>query len=132
MSTIKKEKVEPKKLKESVSVDSIKEIIKDKIKGKAKIVKLDIFSSGSLIQINSELNAGFIGGKVKINGTLENKGDFISIKELNVEARSMTKSLIEGNLSRLVPEIKKYFEEKNNKEIKSMKIENGALSLEFK
>lgn len=121
------------KTKEIISSDKIQNIIKEKLGSSAKIEKLELDFNDGKLQINSELDGGILGGKIKINGSLENSGNSIAVNEdLQIEARGYVKSRIENSLSKLVTEIKKHFEKVYKKEIKSMKIENGGLTLNFK
>jgi hypothetical protein len=119
--------------KEKISADSLKEIIRSKLESKTKIEKLNLNFKEGKIEIDSDLDAGFLGGKIKIKGFLENNEDSIVInKDLSIEAKGLVKKRIEKNLSKLIPEIKKYFENEYKREIDSMKIEDGGLSLNFK
>lgn len=116
-----------------VSLDELEEIIKNKIGKLAKIEKIDFAFKEGKLEVKGELNAGLLGGKIKIKGLLENSGDTIEVnKNIEIEARGYVKTQIINNLSKLAPEMKKYFEDKNKRSIKSINIKNGQIILSFK
>src|SRR3990167_7688853 len=107
---------------EKITIDEIKSILSSQLEGKARIKTLELQPTTGGLLLNAELDAGIVGGKISIYGLIINAGDEIAVSDLKIGARGYVKSRIEDNITKFVPAIKTYFENKYGKPVSNMQV----------
>ena len=114
-----------------LGVEEIKSIVTSLIGGKAKINSFDLKEMTGGLQMFAELDAGFTGGKIKIECEIINVGNNIVIDDLDIDARGYVESMIRDKISSFPQAIKNYFEEQQNKKVQSIQIVGSTLVVDF-
>lgn len=115
----------------TVRLDELKRILVSEIGKKVAVNKFDIAIGGRGLIIDADLDAGFLGGKIKIKGEIANVGDGISAKISSIDARSIARTQIENNLSRLSDAVKGFVEKQEGKKVSKINVSDAGLEVEF-
>jgi hypothetical protein len=128
-----KEGAQIEKERKEIPLAEVEGIVREKLKGKAEIVTLEITETPAGLQIEAELQHDR-AKKVTLKGVIVNKVNTIGIEGLDITAEkweSIARSKIEAGLSGFDAGIKKYFEEQSGKRVSSIQVGPSGLVVEF-
>ena len=114
-----------------LSKDELKAVIKLLLGDRAKISALTLEGSGDRLRLNASLAGGPMIGRVNLSGEIINHNNGIDVFNPVIDARGYVRTAIQEKLKDVTGEIKKQFQGKYPKPVKSLSIENGELVLKF-
>ena len=121
--------------REVLKLDEIRETIIQEIQAKSpvsvKIEKFDLTAVSGSINLDVALNAGLMGGKIKIQGIIDNGDNTINVHDVKVDARSYIKSGIEDSIPKLPDAIRVFLENKFKRKIQRLQINGQDLVVDF-
>lgn len=117
---------------EKVTIQELKQIIEEQLSKKVRVDQLELLEENGGLRLRAELDAGFLGGRIKIEGSIVSTDEDLNITIQNLEARAMVAARIRGALGELPRVIKEFFSNKFSREVRTMNIQEGNLVLTFK